>query len=230
MDNTLTGEEEILLTALSGQEEVFSEHDISALGMQSSKDMPTLFRECDAQGSFESLFAHYDENTSLELEGEEEEKICSERSERKEHHNRRAHHMITLLEYVYDLDKDGVISDEERMELYSDFSARCETIHDQLLSEFDINEDGVLSMEEREAAREEAIRRHQEGDRHADHERGEESRGPRHGRSGLPPFARTYDVNEDGSLDGQELSTFRREMRENITSGEAFARSCGAKE
>jgi hypothetical protein len=232
MDSTLTGEEEILLTALSGQEEVFSEHDISARGMQSIADMPTLFRECDAQSSFHELFARYDENTNQELEEGEEEEVCSERSKRKSHQNRRARHMITLLEYVYDTDEDGVFSDEERVPLYSDFSERCEAIHARLLSEFDTDGDGVLSDEEQEATREEALRRHEEGDRHSDHEgeRAEGERRPHGDRSGLPPFARAYDLDEDGSLSEEEQSTFRIEMRATIQSGEAFGTRCGERE
>jgi Ca2+-binding EF-hand superfamily protein len=234
MDSTLTGQEEVLISALSGQEEVFSDHDISSRGMHSLSDMPILFRTCDAKSSFDDLFARYDENTSQELEEEEEEKVCSKRSERTSRQHRRARHMLTLLEYVYDIDEDGIISDEERVPLYSDFSTRCEAIHAQLLSEFDTDGDGVLNEEEKEAVQNEALQRHEEGDRHA-HDEDEKEDLDRerraHGKhTGLPPFARAYDLDENGTLSNEEKSTFRSDMRISIQSGEAFGSQCGDRE
>ena len=246
IDNSLTGEEEILLTALSGQEEVFSNHDIAARGMQNISEMPILFRQCDAQASFEDLFSQYDSNSNQELEQTEEEQVCSEHKERATHQQRRARHMMKLLEYVYDIDGDGVLSEEEKLPMYEDFNQRCEAIHSQIIEEFDVDGDGLLSEEERAAAHAEAQTRLHDGDRHSDHEDGEMHEGnhpegnhgpghhdeaqENHAEEGLPPFARSYDVDADGVLNATELETFRAETREAIRSGDAFAKRCGERE
>ena len=169
MESTLTGEEEILISALSGEEEVFSDHDIAARGMQPSEDMPKMFRECDAQGSFEKIFDRYDEDKSSELDEEEKEKVCDGRKDREATQQRRAKHMMELLKWVYDLDEDKELSDTEKEALYADFSERCEQIHQKLLAEFDADGDGVLSGEEQEAAKEEARLRYEEKGLERDH-------------------------------------------------------------
>ena len=155
-DSTLTAEEELLITALSGEEEVFTDHDISARGMQPSTDMPELFRTCDAQASFEHIFAQYDRDASEDLDESEAEEGCDERRSREAHQNRRARHMMTLLMYVYDIDGDGSLSEEERIVIYEDFSYRCTQIHQQLLDSYDGDGDGVLNEEERAQIPEEA--------------------------------------------------------------------------
>lgn len=43
---------------------------------------------------------------------------------------------------------------------------------------------------------------------------------------GLPPFAKEYDVDEDGELNADELELFRTEMKDKIRSGERFGPSC----
>jgi len=237
MDSTLTGEEEILISALSGEEEVFSDHDIAARGMQPSEDMPKMFRECDSKASFQEIFDRYDEDKSAEIEEEEKEKVCDGRKDRETKHQRRAEHMMKLLKFVYDLDNDKVLSETEKELLYEDFSERCEQLHQRLLEEFDTDGDGVLSGEEQEMAKEEARNRHEEGDRHVEREEkyGEEREGeepensgerPKH-RKKLPPFAKDYDLDGDGELNESEKQAFRSDMREKIRSGEPFAKKCG---
>jgi len=245
IDSTLTGEEEILISALSGEEEVFSNHDIAARGMLPSEDMPKMFRECDSKGSFEKIFAKYDEDGSSEIEEAEEEKVCDGRKARETKQQRRAQHMMKLLTFVYDLDDDKELSETEKEALFDDFSERCDQIHQTLLEEFDTDGDGVLSGAEQEAAREEARSRYEEGDRHTEREEDEarsedgerpeegeraedgEER-PDHGKK-LPPFAKAYDVDGDGALNESEKENFRAEMRETIRLGEPFAKKCGDK-
>ena len=232
-ESTLTAEEEILISAISGEEEVFTDHDIAARGMQPSSDMPQLFRTCDAQASFEEIFAQYDRDASDELDEEEAGQVCDERGSREAHHNRRAHHMMTLLKYVYDIDNDGLLSDEERETLYEDFSYRCTQIHQQLLQAYDGDGDGLLSEEERAQIREEAEHRREEGDRHSSGQKAEEGahrdrRGGDH--KGLPPFAREFDVDEDGVLSTEEHENLRETLREKIRSGEGFGKRCGEDE
>ena len=57
-------------------------------------------------------------------------------------------------------------------------------------------------------------------------ERGARRGGPER----LPPFARDYDVDDDGILSTDEHETLRTELREKIRSGEGFGRRCGEQE
>lgn len=231
METSLTGEEEILITALSGEEEVFSNHDIAARGMHPSEDMPLMFRECNAEDTFERLFAEYDKDSSSELEEEEENKVCDKRN-REGAQQKRAKNMMKLLLHVYDTDEDHILGSTEKKELYTDFSERCEQLHAKLLEEFDVDGNGVLSDIEKESAKEEAKTRREEGDRYSeekegwdeDKDEGYEKKGK---KKGLPPFAKEFDIDEDGKLDDSEKESFRTSMKEKIRSGEPFGKDCG---
>jgi hypothetical protein len=78
--------------------------------------------------------------------------------------------------FIYDVDGDGELSDEEKAELQADLTAGCEARQAALLAEFDADDDGALSEEELEAARaaheaEREARRHEDMARRVRHRR-----------------------------------------------------------
>ena len=67
MDNQLTAQEELLLSSVGGEEEIFVDHDLGERGAAPESDTPELFRECDTEGFYNQLFQRYDENDSKVL-------------------------------------------------------------------------------------------------------------------------------------------------------------------
>ena len=67
-EDSLTAEQELLLSTTSGEEEPagFGAKSTEAYGTPSEVDQPALFRDCDAQGFFTKLFDGYDADSSGE--------------------------------------------------------------------------------------------------------------------------------------------------------------------
>jgi hypothetical protein len=232
-------EDALLISATTGAEEALARSTYGDTVGVSDPDRPGLFRICDAQGEFDGLFVRYDANADGALAGAEADEVDGRHPERSE-----VGHRMHLLRLVYDLDRDGALSDAEKAMLFDDFTARCDALHARLLAEFDADKDGVLSEAEQAvaaaavlAAQEaaEAERRddmegecpgmdsdHPEGDHpHGDHDG--HHRGPPDGAADtdrVPPPLAGFDVDGDGLWGDAELTAFREAMRAAIRNGD----------
>jgi hypothetical protein len=167
-DASLTGEQELLLSTTSGEEEpaAFGARSTEAYGTPSEVDQPGLFRDCDAHGFFKKLFDGYDADSSGELGRDEEDDIHHAYRGREAHHARMMHRRWHFLSFVYDADDDGELSKSERTTLLSDHTKRCENLHARILEGFDEDGDGALSKSEREAAQDMLRERHEDHREH----------------------------------------------------------------
>ena len=117
---------------------------------------------------------------------------------------------------IYDLDEDGMFSESEKEDLFSDFDARCEALHEKVLLEFDSDEDGELSEDEKEEAKQSiAERKEEHKEAHPCNKDDEEA-------FNLPPFAREFDLDGDDELSESELQTLRDVLRDRIRTGESW--------
>jgi hypothetical protein len=163
-DTLLTAQDELLLSAISGEEDYLSSaREASGEQGEAPADMgeeeraegdrqgpPPMFRECDALGTYTGLFSAYDENEDGELGAPEQDEVMDEQQGPQKGPR---DHLLGMLRVVYDVDADGQFSEAERATLLADFTERCENIHAQVLAEFDADGDGELNDEEQEAAR-----------------------------------------------------------------------------
>ncbi len=172
-ENGLSAEDELLLSAISGEEDYLSgAQTISGEGMMPGEagdeatraegdrqGPPPMFRECDAAGTYTGLFSAYDENQDAALQDGEAERVMDEQAGRG---GGPRDHLLMMLRVVYDLDQDGQFSEDEKAALLSDFTVRCETIHANVLAEFDADGSGDLDEAEAQAARDAHIARMEE--------------------------------------------------------------------
>ncbi len=220
--DSLSGEEELLLSTTSGEEEpaAFGAKSTDAYGTPGEVDQPPLFRECDAPGFFDRLFARYDKDTSGRLNRSEETRIHHARSKRGRDHHRMMRHRWHFLHFVYDADDDGELAKSERADLLADHTERCENLHAQILEEFDEDGDGLLSEDEKDAAHEELRDRHE-----VHRERMREAHQP-HQRDGHkrpdvpPPVMDEFDANMNGKLSSKERAEARVILRDRLSSGQ----------
>ena len=203
--STLSAEDELLLTALSGEEEALSRSPEGAEGDsayadpmsdEAGGDRPPLMRECDAEGTYTGLFSAYDGDASGALEAPEEEQVAEARGERGPEEDLRRVIAFTVIQRVYDANDDQQLSESERNTLFADFTERCEVLHDRLVEDFDTDGDGVLSDSELQAAEEELHAREEE--RRAECE----AEDPMGGAGGPPEGADGEGPPEGGGPDG----------------------------
>ncbi len=235
---SLDATDQLMIDAISGEEEAFVAkglYDEEAQPDEQTEEVAPLFRPCDPAGLFEDLKADADTDADGELSNPEE------RSCNAEHKGRERGPLMEMLGMVYDLDQSHELDESERETLFEDFEARCEAIHARVLEDFDADGDGELNEEEKESARA-ALEEEREA-RRAEHEaameeqggppeQGQQGEGPPEGAEGtdgerpsmeergIPPWAASYDVDGDGQLSDEELSTLRAEARERIRNGE----------
>lgn len=172
-DDALSAQEELILSAISGEEDYLSgAQTISGEGAMPDEagdeaeraegdrqGPPPMFRQCDAEGTYVGLFSAYDENGDERLEGAEAEQVEGEHAGKR---GGPREHLLMMLRVVYDVDQDGTFSEAEQAEILSDFTVRCETIHARVLSEFDVDGSGDLDEAEAEAARDAHIAKMEE--------------------------------------------------------------------
>ena len=163
-DTLLTAQDELLVSAISGQEDYLGGAETISGGGGDSTDgvseeeraegdrrgPPPMFRECDAAGTYTGLFSAYDEDADGELGAPEQDAVMDEHAGPEQGPRGQ---LLGMLRVVYDIDVDGQFSEAERATLLDDFTARCQAIHDQILIEFDADGDGDLSEAEQETAR-----------------------------------------------------------------------------
>jgi hypothetical protein len=246
-----SAEDELLLSAISGEEDYLSgaqtisedAGDVGAPGGEEARaegdrqGPPPMFRECDAQGTYTGLFSAYDEDDDQQLGPPEQDEVMNEHAGPE--HGPRGH-LLGMLRIVYDIDADGIFSEEERATLLEDFTVRCGAIQERVLAEFDVDGSGDLDEAEREAAHEAHVSRMDaareemeacrdemgpdERERPEDGgERGERGDGPPPIRG---PLADEFDADGDGEVSESELATLRETMRERIRSGEHPNHEC----
>ncbi len=152
----LSADEQLILSAISGEEDYLTgrqtleERPEGAAPEEAPTSAPPMFRECDAEGEYVGLFSAYDLDESGELRGEESETVQAEHGGGP---GGPRDHLMRLLGLVYDSDGEMGFSEAEKATLLSDFSARCEAIHAQILADFDADGDGTLSEAEEAEAR-----------------------------------------------------------------------------
>ncbi len=161
----LTALDELMVTSLSGAEDsanaeagrAEAETGGGATGGgqtagegQDRSDPPPMFRDCDAQRTFEGYVEAYDEDASGEIDSAEGQEIVREHGGPAGGPRDHFRHMLNL---VYDLDADATLSESERAVAFEDFTARCEAIHAEVVATHDTDGDGQLSPEEEEEAR-----------------------------------------------------------------------------
>ncbi len=241
-NDTITGQQELALTAISGAEEELLP-GASDLGTPSGEagvdvDRPPLFRDCDARAILDRIVGQYDDDGSGQVDEQpEEDAVWEARDERPDHAQRRRARAWHRLAFVYDADDSGDLDDSEMATLLDDFSVRCEAIHARLLEEFDADGSGDLDEDELAAAHAEMEARREERRAEMDEQGGAhhmgasdgmaDGGGPDAGGDGGPrmgdrpdPMVATWDVDGDGELSADELATMRAEVRERIRSGE----------
>lgn len=218
----LTGEQELLLSTTSGEEEpaAFGDKSTEAYGTPSLIDQPEMFRECNSQGFFKALFDGYDADRSGELGRDEEADIHHARSGREDHHVRMMQRRWHFLSFVYDANDDGEISESERTTLLSDHTERCENLHAQVLADFDEDGDGLLSDAEKEAAHDAMQERHEDHRENMKEAHGRHKRGDRDRSEVPPPVLEEFDSNNDGELSSNERKQAREALRARLASGQ----------
>lgn len=163
-DTLLTAQDELLISAISGEEDYLSSARSSEGGSASAPagmdeaeraegdrmDPPPMFRECDAAGTYTGLFSAYDEDADGELGAPEQDQVMDEQAGPQRGPR---DHLLGMLRVVYDVDADGQFSEAERATLLADFTERCESIHERVLAEFDADGDGALDEAEQAQAR-----------------------------------------------------------------------------
>jgi Ca2+-binding EF-hand superfamily protein len=227
-DPTLTAENELILSAIAGEEEDLRQGEgdftSNALRQNGEIDMPALLRICRAADSYSEILGRYDDDGDGQLSEEERSEVWQARQDRPEHHRRHRAQLWQRLLRIYDTDCDGQLSEEERSALMDDFSARCEALHQRLLETFDADGDGQLDEDEMEALRADLQARRQERrqrmlDRLDHNDDGEIDADERPGRDGshdahCPP-RRPPACDEHG-----ELERARARMRDRIRNGD----------
>lgn len=226
--DTLTAEQEMLLSTTSGAEEALaSRAALGALTPTEDPDQPPLFRECDAEWTFTGIREGYDRDQDGGLSSEEQGDCQDAHAGRDDMEERSARMRMAMLGLIYDTGEDGSLSDAEKAPLYEDFTARCEALHAMVLAEFDADGDGALSDEELATA--ESTLSAERDAAHAEmEERMAEERGelgpppgpPEPGSREVPPGMESYDTDSDGLLSDTELATLREALRAKIRSGE----------
>lgn len=222
--SSLSAEDELTLSATTGGEEAVSGGTMSPSAIPTS-ERPDPFRTCDAEGGFEELFARYDADADGQLDAVEEGDVEDARERGREEMG-----MVmaqwAMLVTIYDTDGDGAISETERAELLSDFTARCEALQARLIADFDTDGDGALSGAEQDAARA-AIEAEMEEHR-GERPEGEPPGPPPEGMDGAPPvpppLLDEFDADGDGALSDTELATLRETMRARVRAGDPL---CG---
>lgn len=235
--DSITGQQELALTALSGEEEELMSGS-SDLGTPAGEagadvDRPPMFRDCDAEAVLERIVARYDDDgDGVVKEQPEEDAVWEARQDRPDHAQHRRARAWHRLQFVYDVDDSGDLDDSEMATMLDDFTVRCEAIHERLLEDFDADGSGDLDDDELAAAHAEMEARREErraemegsdGPSHGDTGEGHGDTGGHPEMGGGPsgdPMLDTWDVDEDGELSAEELSTMRAEVRERIRSGE----------
>ena len=211
VESDIAPENTMLISALSAEEEGMINQEQAETEKQNGPDM---FRTCDRRAFFDALSPT---ETPEESDSGWLDNIGDAFSKKGKKGKKRAGKMLKRLKYIYDVDEDGVFSESEKEEIFADFDARCEVLHEKLLTEFDADEDGVLSEEEKELARE-TVRDLKESHRQShscDKDDDEE-------KPNLPKFAREFDLDGDDELSESELQTLRDVLRERIRNGEAW--------
>lgn len=242
MEYGLSSDAELLLAATSGEEEGYaSRSEYGATTPVDDPDQPPLFRECDAEGNFLGLVQRYDGDGDGQLRPPEQDAVEDARADRDPREQQMMQDRWHMLGLIYDLDRDGELSESERATLFADFTERCAALHAQILADFDADGDGVLSEEEQATA--EATIREQHEQAAADYEGGDcegerpEGGGPPDGGEppdggapsgemggrpdpdSVPPPLSEFDTDGDGLWSEDELSALRAVAREQIQSG-----------
>ncbi|MBO85882.1 MAG: hypothetical protein CL927_11035 [Deltaproteobacteria bacterium] len=243
--------DELLMSSISGAEDALSGESGSRMADDGSRvdasrggdrsAAPPMFRTCDAEGTFIGMVDAYDADASGQLDGDEPAEVMQEHAgqagdsgERGEGRKGPRQHFMHLLRVVYDTDRSGAFEDAEMGIIFEDFTARCESIHAEVLAAYDVDGDGALSESEQQAAREGHIAQ-MEADRQAvracrDAQGGppaEQGR-PEAGEAPFGPLEQEFDGDGDGALSEAELETLRTELRARIASGEKPHPECDA--
>lgn len=213
---SLTGEEELALSAATGPEEAMVEGSpVSAA--QPEADRPDPMRECDAGGGFSRLFERYDADGDGRLGAPEEAEVQEARAFRSEEERRRVEGAWALLLAVYDDDGSCGLEEAERTTLFDDATARCDALQSKLLAEFDTDGDGALSAAEEEAARAALDARRPTGEP-PEAPGAPPAGGPCAGAA--PPPLSAWDTDADGYFSAEEYAAMRPEVRALLRDGE----------
>ena len=217
-ESEITPENTLMISTLSAEEEGMIDQE------QAQNDegpVPEMFRTCDRRAFFDALSVSNPTEESDSGWLEDLSDAFSKQKRKKGKKGKAAKKMLTRLLYIYDVDEDGVFSESEKTEIFSDFDARCEVLHEKLLSDFDTDEDGELSEDEKALAKE-TIQ-----DLKASHKEAHTCNKDLNAedRPNLPKFAQEFDLDGDDELSETELQTLRDVLRERIRNGEAWNRS-----
>ena len=149
---------------------------------------------------------------------------------RQKHRRQMRQKIMKRIMFIYDLDGDRTLNEEERNRILEDLNARCENVTARVLEHFDADEDGILSETERAAAKA-AWRTKKEEKRNAfraaadTDEDGEiseterraifEARRIKH-REKRQALKERFDTDEDGVLSPSEKEALRWFLRQKI--------------
>jgi Ca2+-binding EF-hand superfamily protein len=216
----LTVDEELLLTAVSGEEEELARDAMFQGGLKMAVDQPELFRVCATEDTHKGLLSIYDDNADGLIDPEEEAGVWDARATRDDCETLRRARIWAGLTLIYDDDGSTALESAEIQSLFSDFTLRCENRHAMLVDAFDGDGDGEVSEDEIADIHAEidAHRAEREGMCPSDHERPE----GKHGRGGLfkaphermSPMLMTWDTDQDGSLSDIEREAAKQAIRD----------------
>lgn len=145
---TLSVDEELALTALTGEEEELAKDALLHGGAWAAVDQPVLFRLCKVGATHRGILGLYDTDGDGQISTGEEPGVWQARVDRDECERERRVRVWRTLTLVYDDDASGVLESAERERLFADFTERCENRHAILLADFDTNGDGAIGDDE----------------------------------------------------------------------------------
>jgi Ca2+-binding EF-hand superfamily protein len=152
----------------------------------------TIENDCSFEAIRERVISHYDQNGDGKLEKKERRALADDMVSVKGRKLRWGWRWrLVRLAWIYNADKSGKLSAEERQNLREDLETRCENRMEKLLAEFDTNKNGVLDSDEWTAARAALKERRQ---------------------AKVKEILATYDTNGDGKLTGDERKAFVKDL------------------
>lgn len=151
-------------------------------------------------------------------------------TERIDHRRRMRHGILKHLMFVYDVNGDRLLDEQERETVLADLDARCVNVTAKILDRFDGNEDGVLDQEERAAAKtawrakkdarratfRERVDLNGDGELSRDEKRAAFAKRRAKYQKIRKNLQKRFDANEDGVLDDAEKTELRTFLRQKI--------------
>lgn len=212
LDYSLQAVESLVVSAIDGAEDYLTSNP-GALSTDA-------FRDCDTARTYVELFESADDDGDGELsESEADAAVGAYAIDEAQAA------LLGLVQLIYDLDDDGSFSQSELDALFDDFSARCESLQDELVVQGvgdgasqgggdRYSSEGGRPPRQEEAGEMDECRRSCSG-----RDRGESA--------GMGPVVDEFDRDGDGELMDAELDEARSTIRARLRRGDNPHPGCG---